>query len=156
MSNREHSRVSALDAYETTNASKSSMFEVLEATDDDVVAIRVGRCAPAGFRELYDLLAEKTEEYGSVHLYEEAPSWTLWTFLSNGYGIVPDLRYGSSFDIDRYAAVGDSGWAKGLYYLWKAVAPVWPVSPEEMRYFGFDERERALEWVRTGIRRPDE
>ncbi|WP_433634742.1 hypothetical protein [Halomicrococcus sp. NG-SE-24] len=78
---------------------------MLKATADDVVAVRVGTCTTERFRKLYDLLAEKTAEYGTVHVYEEAPNWTLRTYLSNLHGIVPDLRQGSSFDIGRYSDV---------------------------------------------------
>ena len=126
------------------------MFGVLDASDDDVLAVRVGICTRDGFRELYEMLAEKSNEQGSVHLYEEAIGWTLGTYLSNLHGIVPDLRYGSTFDIERYAAVGDSVWAKALYYQWKAIAPVWPVSPNEMRYYEPGNRKHALSWVRNG------
>lgn len=128
------------------------MFEVLDATDGDVVAIRVGTCTRNGFRELYELLAEKTDIHGAVQLYEEARGWTLRTYLSNLHGIVPDLRYESAFTIDRYATVGDSVWAKALYAQWKATVPVWPVGPDEMRYYEPDDRDRALDWVRHGGR----
>lgn len=137
---------------ESKDATTTSMFTMLDATEGDVVAIRVSGCTRSGFRELYELLAEKTEEHGSVQLYEEALGWTLRIFLSNRHGIVPDLRYGSSFDIERYAAVGDSIWAKALYYKWIAIGPVWPVSPDEMRYYRPDDRKRALDWVRGGNR----
>lgn len=137
-------------ATETTGDNPSPMFGVLDATSEDVVAVRVGRGTRDGYHELYDFLAEVSREYGKVHVYEEAPEWTLGTYLSNFHGIMPDLRRGSEFDIGRYAAVADSLWAKLLYYQWRAIAPVWPVSPDEMRYFGFSERDRALEWVRGG------
>lgn len=75
------------------------MFELLDATSDNIIAIRVGGCTRDGFRELYKLLVEKSEEYGSVHVYEEVAEWTLKTYLSNFYGIVPDLRYGATFTI---------------------------------------------------------
>lgn len=130
--------------------SSSPMFELLDATSDNVVAIRVGSCTRDGFRELYELLAEKSAAYGSVHFYEEAPGWTLRTYLSNFHGIVPDLRYGSTFTIDRYAAVGDSVWAKVLFHQWKVIAPIWPVAPNEMRYYTLDDRDHALNWVRDG------
>lgn len=137
--------------FDTTEYDTSTpMFEILDATGEDVVAIRVGVCTRDGFRKLYELLIEKSEVYGSVHLYEEALGWTLKTFLSNLHGIVPDLRYGSTFNIERYAAVGNSVWSKILYYKWKAIAPIWPVSPDEMRYYDLDERKRALDWVRSG------
>ena len=126
------------------------MFEVLDATDGDVIAIRVGVGMRDGYRELYEILAEKTEEHGSVQVYEEAPGWTLGTYLSQLHGLVPDLRYGSTFDIERYAAVGDSVWAKRLYYQWKAIAPMWPVSPDEMRYYDPSDRKRALDWAKHG------
>lgn len=134
----------------STASSPDPMFDVLEATADDVVAVRVGTCTTEGFRELYDLLAEKTAEYGTVHVYEEAPNWTLRTFLSNLRGVVPDLRQGSSFAIGRYAAVGDSRWAKLLFHQWRVITPVWPVAPAEMRFFERSDRARALNWVKTG------
>lgn len=133
-----------------TAYSPDPMFDVLNATADDVVAVHVGTCTTEGFRKLYDLLAEKTAEYGTVHVYEEAPDWTLWTYLSNLRGIVPDLRQGTSFDIGRYAAVGDSHWAKLVYYQWQAIAPVWPVSPDEMRYFELADKNSAIDWVKDG------
>jgi hypothetical protein len=132
------------------NDTTTPMFEMLDATDDTAIAIRVGNGTRDGFRELWKILAEKSEEHGSVHLYEEAPGWTLGTYLSQLHGIVPDLRYGSTFDIERYAAVGDSVWAKVLYYQWKVTAPIWPVGPDEMRYYDLDDRTRALNWVKKG------
>lgn len=140
----------------STVCSPDPMFDILEATADDVVAVRAGTCTADGFRELYNLLAEKTTEYGTVHVYEEAPNWTLRTYLSNLRGIIPDLRQGPSFDIGRYAAIGDSHWAKHLYHQWRVIAPVWPVAPDKMRYYDRSERERALGWVKTGNTNPDE
>ncbi|MBO4247963.1 STAS/SEC14 domain-containing protein [Halomicrobium sp. IBSBa] len=102
------------------------MFEVLTEPAPAVVAIRVGDCSPAGFRDLYRLLSATTDAHDTVNLY------------------------GSTFDIGRYAAVGDSVWARGLFDCWRAIAPVWPVSPDEMQYFGPAEREAARSWVRTG------
>lgn len=123
------------------------MFEVLAASSGDVVAVRMGRGSAAGYQEFYDLLVEKTREYGTVHVYEETTNWTLGTYLSHLHGVVPDLKTGPQFDIGRYAAVGDSQWAKLLYHQWRAIAPVWPVAPNEMRYYKSSNRERALAWV---------
>nr|WP_049987958.1 STAS/SEC14 domain-containing protein [Halobellus rufus] len=123
------------------------MFEILEATQDDVVAIRMGTGSADGYREFYELLVEKTEQHGTVHVYEETTGWTLSTYLSHLHGILPDLRTGSKFNIGRYAAVGDSRWAKLLYYQWRAIMPVWPVAPNEMRYYDLSERNQALDWV---------
>jgi hypothetical protein len=80
-------------------------------------------------------------------VYEEVPNWTFGMFLTHLHGVVPDLRYGSDFDIDRYAAVGDTRWARLLFDWWRAIRPIWPVSPNEMRYFYRAERERALNWL---------
>lgn len=135
---------------DTTDQSRSQMFELLEGTDDDVVAVQVAGGTRTGYQALYELLVEKTAEHGSVHLYEEAPNWTGLTFLSHYRGLIPDLRYGPKFDIDRYAAIGDSIWASALYYQWRTVAPIFPVSPDDMRYYDQAERARALEWVQTG------
>lgn len=144
------------DELDSTTRSPDPMFDVLEATADDVVAVRVGTCTADGFRKLYDLLTEKTAEYGTVHVYEEAPNWTLATYLSNWRGIIPDLRQGQSFNIGRYAAVGSSRWAKMLYCQWRAIAPVWPVAPDEMRYYERSKRARALYWVKTGNDNPNQ
>ena len=138
---------STASAFEPTGESKSPMFEVLGATGGDVVAIRMDGATPAGYREFYDLLVENAEEYGSVHVYEETTGWTLSTYLSHLHGILPDLQTGPKFDIGRYAAVGDSRWAALLYHQWRVIAPVWPVAPDEMRYYDPPERDRALEWV---------
>lgn len=133
--------------FTATGWASSPMFEILEATRDDVFAIRMGRGTPAGYREFYDLLVEAADEYGTVHVYEETTGWTLATYLSHWHGLVPDLRTGPKFDIGRYAAVGDSCWAELLYRQWRAIAPVWPVAPDEMRYYEPSERDRALDWV---------
>ena len=126
------------------------MFEVLDTTDGDAIAIHVGVGTRDGYRELYEILAEKTEEHGSVQVYEEAPGWTLGTYLSQLHGFVPDLRYGTTFDIERLATVGDSIWSKLLYYQAKAVRPIWPFSPDEMRYYDLSDRKRALDWAKHG------
>jgi hypothetical protein len=132
------------------------MVEILDATGGDVVAVRMNAGTPAGYTEFYDLLAEKTDEHGTVHVYEEVPDRTLPTFLSHLHGIVPDLRHGPAFDIGRYAAVGDSRWFEALCYQWRVIAPAWPVSPDTMHHYGLADRDSALEWVETGAvdRRP--
>jgi hypothetical protein len=122
------------------------MFEVLDETNGNLVAIRVGRGTRAGYRELYSLLVNKSDQHERIHVYEEVPNWTFMTFLTHLHGVVPDLRYGPDFDIDRYAAVGDSRWAKLLFDWWRVIRPIWPVAPDEMRYFDSTERERALDW----------
>lgn len=99
------------------------MFEILDETEGDLVVIRVGRGTCQGYVELYLLLAQKTDEYGAVRVLEVAPDWTLLTFLSHVYGLIPDLRYGSQFRISRYAAVGDSVWAKLLFDWWSGIRP---------------------------------
>lgn len=125
----------------------SEMVEILDATDEDLVAVRVGHGSPKGYDELYSLLVKKTEQYGSVRVYEEVPGWTFRTFFSHLHGAAPDLRHGLKFTVCRYAAVGDSLWAKLLFELWRAIRPVWPVAPDEMRYFSLAEGAGALEWV---------
>jgi hypothetical protein len=60
-----------------------------------------------------------------------------------------DLRTELSLDISRWAAVGDFRWAKLLYHQWRAIAPVWPVAPTEMRYYELQEHRRALDRVAT-------
>ncbi|WP_114579602.1 STAS/SEC14 domain-containing protein [Saliphagus sp. LR7] len=123
------------------------MFEILDVTEGDLVAIRVGRGTRQGYDELYSLLVQKTDEYGAVRVLEVVPDWTFSTFLSHLYGIIPDLRYGSQFAISRYAAVGDSVWAKLLFEWWKIIRPVWPVAPDQMRYFEIEEQSTALRWL---------
>ena len=128
----------------------TQMFEILDETEGDLVAIRVGRGTRQGYDELYSLLVQKTDKYGAVRVLEVFPDWTFSTFLSHMYGIIPDLRYGSQFTISRYAAVGDSVWAKRLFDWWKIIRPVWPVAPDRMRYFGMSERSDALRWLQNG------
>lgn len=142
--------------FTATGGTISPMFELLAPTRDDVVAVRMGHGTPAGYQEFYDLLVEKTEEYGSVQVYEETTGWGLKAYLSHLHGVIPDLRIGSEFAIGRYAAVGDSLWAKLLYQQWRAIAPAWPVAPDEMRYYELQERHQALHWVITGTTHPDE
>ena len=126
------------------------MFDILDETQDDVVAIRVGHGTKRGYKELYSLLAETTERYGAVNVYEEVPDRTAATFLSHLHSVIPDLRYGSDFTIHRYAATGDTRWAKLLFDWWQIVRPIWPVAPDTMRYFDLTERTAALRWLRTG------
>lgn len=124
------------------------MFDILDETDKDLVAIRVGRGTRRGYEDHYSLLARRTDQYGPLRVYEEVPDWSILTFLTHLHGIVPDLRYGSSFSIDRYAAVGDSVWAKLLFKWWRAIRPVWPVSPDRMGYFDIADRASAYRWLR--------
>ena len=126
------------------------MFDVLDETEGNLVAIRVGQGTPRGYRELYSLLKEKADEYGKIHVYEEVPNWTFRVFLTHLHGIVPDLRYGPEFDIGRYAAVGDSKWAKLLFDWWRVIRPIWPVAPEEMQYFELNNGEKTFNWLRDG------
>lgn len=125
------------------------MFEVLDETQehDDLVAIRVGWGTRRGYDELYSLLIDTTETYGAVRVYEEVPNWTLSTFLTHCRGIIPDLRDGPDFTIERYAAVGNTGWSKLLFDWWRIIRPIWPVAPEQMRYFDMENRSEALRWV---------
>lgn len=131
-----------------TADTSTSMFEILDETDDDLFAIHVGRGSRRGYHELYSILIERTQQYERVHVSEEVPDWTFMTFLTHLHGVVPDLRYGPSSTIDRYAAVGDSLWAKLLFDWWRAIRPIWPIAPDQMRYFDTTERTSALQWLR--------
>jgi hypothetical protein len=128
--------------------STTRMFEVLDATEDDLIAVRVENGSPAGYEEFYSLLIERTNQYGSVVVYEEVPDWTLGTYLTHLHGIIPDIQLGPDFDISHYACVGDSRWTKLLYHQWRAIKPVWPVAPDIMRYYHLTNRDDALQWVR--------
>ncbi|WP_221886757.1 SpoIIAA family protein [Halonotius terrestris] len=134
-----------------SHTAPNRMFEVLDETNENLIAIRVGQGTRTGYQELYSLLVEKSDQYGHIHVYEEVPNWTFRTFLTHLHGVVPDLRYGPDFDIDRYAAVGDTRWAKLLFDWWYAIRPIWPVAPNEMRYFEVKKREQALNWLREEI-----
>lgn len=151
---RDHGPITSHERpFQETGQSSDPMFELLDATGEDVVAIRVGAGTPGGYRELYEMLSDVSDDYGIVHVYEETPDWTVRTYLSHWDGIVPDPRLGPEFDIGRYAAVGDGFWVRLLYHQWRAIAPIWPVSPDEMRHFAVDDRRRALAWVQTGRER---
>jgi len=58
------------------------------------------------------------------------------------------LRNGTDFNISHYACVGDSIWAKLLFHQWRVTGPVWPVAPDNMRYFHLNQRDEALRWLR--------
>ena len=124
------------------------MFEVLDESKDDLVAVCVGRGTRQGYADFYSLLAEKTEEHGTINVYEEVPNGTFLTSLSHLHGIIPDLRYGSEFNINRYVVVGDSVWAKLLFEWWCAIRRIWPAAPTQMGYFDVEDSEVALTWVR--------
>lgn len=130
-----------------TADSPAGMFEVLDATDDDLIAVRVGRGSPEGYERFYSLLVARTNQHGSIRVYEEVPNWTFGTYLTHLHGITPDLEYGPDFNISQYACVGNSIWTKLLYYQWRAIKPVWPVAPDTMRYFHVDDRDEALHWL---------
>lgn len=138
------------DPFASSGEAGTAMVSVLEATADDVVAVRLGTPTTAGYRELYGLLVEATTVHGTVHLYEETVDWSPWSALSNAREVAPSLTFGPDLDVGRYAAVGDGPWS-GLRYLQRrALAPVWPVSPDEFRRFRPENRESALAWVRDG------
>ena len=130
-----------------TGQQANRLFNVLDETREDIVVIRASRGTRRGYEELYSLLISKTEQFGGVHILEEAPNWTFRTFLSHLHEVVPDLRYGRKFRIGRYAAVGDPIWARLLFDWWRTVRPMWPVAPETMRYFEMENPEAALRWV---------
>lgn len=125
----------------------TEMFDVLDETEADLIAIRVGRGTKQGYHELYSLLVERSEEYGSIRVYEEVPDWNFRTYLSHLHGLIPDLQYGPDFNIRQYAAIGDSVWAKLLYYQWRCIRPIWPVAPDDMRYFQVENRSEAFDWL---------
>lgn len=79
--------------------SPSGMFEVLDATEGDFIAVRVGSGSPAGYERFYSLLVERTDQYGLIRVYEEVPNWAFRTYLTHLHGIVPDLKYGPDFNI---------------------------------------------------------
>jgi hypothetical protein len=41
-------------------------FDVPDATEDDLIAIRGGRGTRRGYQELYSFLVERSDEYGSL------------------------------------------------------------------------------------------
>ena len=49
------------------------------------------------------------------------------------------------FTSSRYAAVGNSFWAKLLFDWWTMILPVWPIASDWLRYFEIVERSAVLQ-----------
>ncbi|MFB6158628.1 MAG: STAS/SEC14 domain-containing protein [Candidatus Nanohalobium sp.] len=124
------------------------MYKVLEESEGDLVAITVDGFTREEYEELYTYLERTYEENGSLKIYKEAEDFGFTGFLSAYTGIIPDIKYGNSFEIDKTAVVADDFWAWTLAQMWKAVGPIWPLDAGELRYFNKKEKEEALEWLK--------
>jgi hypothetical protein len=128
------------------------MIEILETDRPHVVHVRIiDGLTRSDYDKLYELLSEKTMEHGHVHLHSETVDFGLSGLLSMWNGIVPDLRFHDRIKLDRVAVLGDDLGARLSTLMWRKLNPVWPLHAHDIRFFGTDDRDSALQWIREPV-----
>lgn len=123
------------------------MLDIIEE-DDGAVAVRVtGSFTKADYDKLYNILAGQTAQHGTVDVFEALTDFGFAGFLSTFIGIYHDLRYRNTINLGKTAVVSNSAWARLETKIWSAITPLWPISPEELRYFPMHESRKARRWI---------
>lgn len=126
----------------------------ITAIDGNIVYARLtGRASAEAFEQEYECITELTAEYDRLHFYEEVESFTTRDFFSVFSGFVPDLRHGPNLDLGRVAVVGGGLWMELLVGIWRLISLIWPLSPDELRYFPQNRADEARRWIDQSPRR---
>jgi hypothetical protein len=119
------------------------MLEILDETTDDLVAFRVsGKHIHDESHKLANMIDARMARFGHARCFVE---------IADTHGIeLSALREGLDFDLEhgkaiqRCAVVGDQAWERWLVKLLGLF-----FRNAELRFFGPEDREVALEWVRS-------
>jgi len=121
------------------------MFEVLEASHDRIVYLRVdGKLLHRDYEQLVPALEALLEEHRSIRCLLEMTGFegielrALWDELRF------DTRHGA--EIERVAVVGNRAWEKWMTKLSRVLFP-----NAELRYFDVAKREAAEQWIEQGL-----
>jgi len=92
----------------------------------------------------YEKGVELLDTYENVHLYEDV-LLSGRDLLSMHTKTSQEFAYGDELDLGRVAVVGGGFGMELLVKIWKIL--VWPLVPQEARYFDSDEADTAREWI---------
>lgn len=129
------------------------MIEILEMQEDRTVGINFeGRIEAADIEQVFEKLKTAAEDNGKIKMYAEARDFNLSDITAEAVkkdiklwlenpGIVPQ--------IEKAVLVTDKAWLKTAFDVECALIPTL-----EGKNFSFDEKEDALEWLKTDQREP--
>lgn len=117
------------------------MFERLERSEKDCIALRIGdTLTDADLSRLRPYLEEKTDTHGSLFVLLQMDDWRGWESISalwDDLGVT--LRVNEN--VQRLAMVGDAEWERWAAKLSK------PFAHGEVRYFDSSQLDEAWAWV---------
>jgi hypothetical protein len=119
------------------------MIQLIPMDGDQVIGLRI-RCKieTSDFDEVVGILDEKFKRHEKLRIYTEIESiggMSLEAFFKD---IQYSLRNFRRFD--KEAVVSDKGWLKAFVSVADKLFP-----SIEARHFSFEEKEQALEWIRS-------
>jgi hypothetical protein len=118
------------------------MLELLEESKDEVVAFRLtGSVDKSDYDVMLPILEEKIKQYGKISVYAELQDTEDLSLRALWEDLKFDFRHASDFS--KAAIVGDQKWLDWLTVMAS------PFTSAKVRYFGFINRDQALDWVKS-------
>jgi hypothetical protein len=117
------------------------MVKILEdKTAGDLIAlVAEGKIDKADYEKVWPLVEQKVKEHGKIRVYLEARDIDFITLRALYEEVKMDVKYFRDFS--KAAVVGDKAWKQMATFAFKLV------TSGDARYFEFDERQQAWEWV---------
>jgi hypothetical protein len=121
------------------------MVTILEGkTAGDLIAlVAEGKIDKADYDLVWPLVEQKVREHGKIRVYLEAREIDLITLRALYEEVKMDVKHFRDFS--KAAVVGDKTWKQMATYAFKLI------TSGDARYFGFDEKQQAWEWVSQPI-----
>lgn len=124
------------------------MLQVLEQTDENLIAIRIGGTVSSqDYNVLRTLLNDRLPAHDGLRWYVEMAAFDSWGSQTLWEKFKLDLHLADQTPLSRVAMVGDKNWEDWIAPIWKWLGAVYPLQPNEIKFFPLERRETALTWI---------
>lgn len=93
------------------------------------------------YDKLIPILEQTLEEWSNLRWYFEMQDFRGWSMQAAFMDLGFDIRHAT--DLSKIAMVGEKHWQETLTNLMK------PFTSADVRYFSLEEKEEAMEWIRS-------
>lgn len=119
------------------------MTVMLEQMDTEkMIQVKAtGKLTSEDYEHFVPRIEEAIKKFGKVRVLFEMEDFHGW----EAGALWKDLKFDAKHfsDIERLAMVGEKSWQKGMSVFCK------PFTTAKVRYFGPDERDKAVEWLKS-------
>lgn len=120
------------------------MIRITKVEENTLYTELTTAASPEEMEQTYETGVELMETYDTVNVYEDV-SLSGRDLLAIRSKTSQEFDHGDELEFGRVAVVGGGLWMKVLVHLWKV--PVWPLVPDDVRYFSSSDADTARKWI---------